>query len=66
VAGEKGAIYAFDKSGKQIWKKQVNGEVLSAPLVGNGLVIVRTTDTRLIGWTPRASDAGSTSARRRR
>ncbi|EKZ99886.1 outer membrane protein assembly factor BamB [Cupriavidus metallidurans] len=49
VAGEKGAIYAFDASGKQIWKKQVNGEVLSAPLVGNGLVVVRTTDTRLIG-----------------
>lgn len=49
VAGEKGAIYAFDKSGKQLWKKQVNGEVLSAPLVGNGLVVVRTTDTRLIG-----------------
>ncbi|MBV8271384.1 MAG: outer membrane protein assembly factor BamB [Cupriavidus sp.] len=49
VAGEKGAIYAFDGSGKQIWKKQVNGEVLSAPLVGNGLVVVRTTDTRLIG-----------------
>ncbi|MEN7530960.1 MULTISPECIES: outer membrane protein assembly factor BamB [unclassified Cupriavidus] len=49
VAGEKGAIYAFDKSGKQIWKKQINGEVLSAPLVGNGLVVVRTTDTRLIG-----------------
>ena len=49
VAGEKGAIYAFDASGKQLWKKQVNGEVLSAPLVGNGLVVVRTTDTRVLG-----------------
>ncbi|WP_373377989.1 outer membrane protein assembly factor BamB [Cupriavidus nantongensis] len=49
VAGEKGAVYAFDASGKQIWKKQVNGEVLSAPLVGNGLVVVRTTDTRVFG-----------------
>ncbi|KWR85977.1 outer membrane protein assembly factor BamB [Cupriavidus sp. IDO] len=49
VAGEKGAVYAFDASGKQIWKKQVNGEVLSAPLVGNGLVVVRTTDTRVLG-----------------
>lgn len=48
VAGEKGAVYAFDASGKQIWKKQVNGEVLSAPLVGNGLVVVRTTDTRVL------------------
>ncbi|CAG2152084.1 outer membrane protein assembly factor BamB [Cupriavidus plantarum] len=49
VAGEKGVVYAFDASGKQVWKKQVNGEVLSAPLVGNGLVIVRTTDTRVLG-----------------
>ncbi|TPQ36548.1 MULTISPECIES: outer membrane protein assembly factor BamB [Cupriavidus] len=48
VAGEKGAVYAFDTSGKQIWKKQVNGEVLSAPLVGNGIVVVRTTDTRVL------------------
>lgn len=49
VAGEKGAVFAFDASGKQIWKKQVNGEVLSAPLVGQGLVVVRTTDTRVLG-----------------
>ncbi|MGO4332411.1 outer membrane protein assembly factor BamB [Cupriavidus sp. 2TAF22] len=49
VAGEKGAVFAFDNSGKQLWKKQVNGEVLSAPLVGNGLVVVRTTDTRVLG-----------------
>ncbi|SFB70425.1 Beta-barrel assembly machine subunit BamB [Cupriavidus sp. OV038] len=56
VAGEKGAIYAFDTSGKQIWKKQVNGEVLSAPLVGNGLVVVRTTDTRVIGLDAQTGD----------
>lgn len=49
VAGEKGAVFAFDASGKQIWKKQVNGEVLSPPLVGHGLVVVRTTDTRVLG-----------------
>lgn len=49
VAGEKGVVYAFDASGKQLWKKQVNGEVLSAPLVGKGLVVVRTTDTRVLG-----------------
>lgn len=49
VAGEKGAVFAFDASGKQLWKKQINGEVLSAPLVGQGLVVVRTTDTRVLG-----------------
>jgi outer membrane protein assembly factor BamB len=49
VAGEKGVVYAFDASGRQLWKASVNGEVLSSPLVGNGMVIVRTTDTRIIG-----------------
>lgn len=56
VAGEKGVVYAFDTSGKQIWKKQVNGEVLSAPLVGNGLVVVRTTDTRVLGLDAQTGD----------
>lgn len=49
VAGEKGAVFAFDASGRQLWKASVNGEVLSSPLVGRGLVIVRTTDTRIFG-----------------
>jgi outer membrane protein assembly factor BamB len=49
VAGEKGVVYAFDATGKQIWKVQVNGEVLTAPLVGKDLVVVRTTDTRVLG-----------------
>ncbi len=56
VAGEKGVVYAFDTSGKQIWKKQVNGEVLSSPLVGNGLVVVRTTDTRVLGLDAQTGD----------
>jgi len=56
VAGEKGVVYAFDNSGKQIWKKQVNGEVLSTPLVGNGLVVVRTTDTRVLGLDAQSGD----------
>nr|WP_231908051.1 MULTISPECIES: outer membrane protein assembly factor BamB [Cupriavidus] len=56
VAGEKGVIYAFDNTGKQIWKKQVNGEVLSTPLVGNGMVVVRTTDTRVLGLDAQNGD----------
>ena len=49
VAGEKGVVFAFDTSGKQLWKKQINGEILSSPLVGHDLVVVRTTDTRVLG-----------------
>ncbi|WP_296225039.1 outer membrane protein assembly factor BamB [Ralstonia sp. UBA689] len=49
VAGEKGSIVAFDEKGTQKWKTAVNGEILTAPLVGQGLVIVRTTDGRVLG-----------------
>jgi len=52
VAGEKGAVIAFDEKGAQKWKIAVNGEVLTAPLVGQGLVIVRTTDGRVLGLDP--------------
>ncbi len=49
VAGEKGAVIAFDEKGAQKWKIAINGEILTAPLVGQGLVIVRTTDGRILG-----------------
>ncbi|CAJ0782699.1 Outer membrane protein assembly factor BamB [Ralstonia psammae] len=52
VAGEKGAVIAFDEKGAQKWKVAVNGEVLTAPLVGQGFVIVRTTDGRVLGLDP--------------
>lgn len=52
VAGEKGAVVAFDEKGAQKWKIAINGEVLTAPLVGQGLVVVRTTDGRVLGLDP--------------
>jgi len=52
VAGEKGAVIAFDEKGTQKWKIAVNGEVLTAPIVGQGLVVVRTTDGRVLGLDP--------------
>ena len=50
VAGEKGSILAFDGAGKPRWKAQVSSEVLSAPAVGQGLVIVRSQDNRIVGF----------------
>lgn len=50
VAGEKGAVMAFDGTGKLRWKAQVSSEVLSAPAVGDGLVIVRSQDNRIVGF----------------
>lgn len=50
VAGEKGAILAFDENGKQVWKAQASSEVLSAPAVGLGLVVVRSVDNSIAGF----------------
>ncbi|NMM38952.1 MAG: outer membrane protein assembly factor BamB [Glaciimonas sp.] len=54
VAGEKGVILAFDSNGKLRWKAQASSEVLSVPAVGQGLVIIRSHDNRII-----ALDAGT-------
>jgi len=48
VAGEKGTILAFDANGKIRWKAQTSSEVLSVPAIGQGLVIVRSHDNRII------------------
>lgn len=50
VAGEKGAVMAYDSSGKLRWTAQASSEVLSAPAVGSGLVIVRSQDNRIVGF----------------
>jgi outer membrane protein assembly factor BamB len=50
VAGEKGAILAFDENGKEVWKAQAPSEVLSAPAVGLGLVVVRSVDNSVAGY----------------
>ena len=50
VAGEKGAVMAFDSAGKLRWSAQTSSEVLSAPAVGQGLVVVRSEDNRIVGF----------------
>jgi outer membrane protein assembly factor BamB len=49
VSGTNGAILAFDNQGKLRWKAQATSEVLSAPAVGQGVVVVRSLDNRVIG-----------------
>lgn len=53
VAGQKGAILAFDTDGKVLWKAQTSSEVLSVPAVGQGLVVVRSHDNRIIALDAR-------------
>ncbi len=50
VAGEKGSILAFDADGKPLWTAQAASEVLSAPAVGLGLVVVRSIDNTITAY----------------
>lgn len=50
VVGDKGQVMAFDGEGKLRWKAQATSEILSAPAVGNGMVIVRGVDNRITGF----------------
>ncbi len=47
IGGNKGDIIAFGEDGKLRWKALVSSEVLSAPQVANGIVLVRTGDGRI-------------------
>ena len=50
VVGVNGDLIALEASGKQRWKISANAEILSAPAVGEGIVVVRTTDSRVIAY----------------
>jgi outer membrane protein assembly factor BamB len=49
VGGAKGEVVAFDVNGKELWRSQMTSEVLSAPQIAPGVVVVRTGDGRLFG-----------------
>src|SRR5690606_19052868 len=50
IVGSKGAILAYDTDGKQRWKAQAGAEVLSAPAVGSGVVLIRSMDNRVTAY----------------
>lgn len=49
VGTPKGMVLAFDQNGKALWKSRVSSEVLSAPKVSGGVVVVRSGDSRIFG-----------------
>lgn len=49
VGGEKGELAAYGEDGKLRWKTTVTSEVMSAPQVFDGVVVVRTGDGRIAG-----------------
>lgn len=54
--GHKGTVLAFDMDGKAIWKVQASSEVLSSPVVGQGIVVVRSVDNRIVGLDARTGE----------
>jgi len=49
VGSDKGEVLAYDEDGKLRWNSRVSSEVLSAPQVAEGIVIVRSGDGRIAG-----------------
>jgi outer membrane protein assembly factor BamB len=49
VGGTKGKIMTFDMEGKLLWTAQASSEVLSSPVIGDGVVVVRSVDNRIVG-----------------
>ena len=49
VGGAKGVVLTYDMDGKPLWRAQASSEVLSAPVVGQGMVVVRSIDNRIVG-----------------
>ncbi len=49
VGTPKGMVLAFDQNGKALWKSKISSEVLSAPKVSGGVVVVRSGDSRIYG-----------------
>lgn len=47
LGSDKGDILAYDMAGKLLWRGQVSSEVLSAPQLASGVVVVRSGDSRI-------------------
>ena len=56
VGGVKGSVLTFDMDGKPMWTAQASSEVLSAPAVGQGMVVVRTVDNRIVGFDAKTGE----------
>lgn len=50
VGGAKGKLLAFDMDGKALWDVQLSSEILSAPVVSQGIVVARSIDNRIVGF----------------
>ncbi len=49
VGGQNGEVQVYSQAGKLAWEARLSSEVLAAPLITDGLVLVRTGDSRIWG-----------------
>ena len=56
VGALKGGVFVLGQDGKLLWKTNVQGEIFSPPLVGNGLVVVRTIDGQVIAFAAQTGE----------
>jgi outer membrane protein assembly factor BamB len=50
VGAQDGYVIVLDGEGKRLWSGSVGGEILTAPLIGHNLVLVRTADGRITAF----------------
>jgi len=50
VVADKGILMAYDLDGKLKWQMQTSSEILSAPAIGDGLVVVRSIDNHIAAY----------------
>lgn len=53
VGTARGEVLGFDAAGQQLWQARLSSEILSAPQVADGVVVVRTGDGRIFGLDAR-------------
>jgi outer membrane protein assembly factor BamB len=56
LGGAKGGVLTYDMDGKLLWKAQVSSEILSSPVVGQGMVVVRSVDNRVVGFDAKTGE----------
>jgi outer membrane protein assembly factor BamB len=56
VGGTKGVLLTFDMDGKPLWRAQLSSEILSAPVVAQGIVVARSIDNRIVGFDARTGE----------
>ncbi|MGI4720374.1 MAG: outer membrane protein assembly factor BamB [Janthinobacterium lividum] len=63
VGADKGKLLAFDMDGKELWSAQLSSELLSTPVVSQGIVVARSLDNRIVGLDAKTGQAKWTTQR---